>query len=167
MKSLAQNGVTYLSGEVIQPDTVIAVDQIQYLSFKPDYNWNGTTFFTWKAITGSVESLNQALGNITISSFTDDIVIYDGFSPNGDRMNDQWIIGNIQDYPHNQVKIFNRYNLLIYQQANYDNEARVWKGETNVTHFNQEHQAPDDIYYYLISLDGDQKIFKGSVILKR
>ncbi|MFW5762482.1 MAG: gliding motility-associated C-terminal domain-containing protein, partial [Cyclobacteriaceae bacterium] len=167
INNLAGNGIMTLAGEFLQPDIQISTDQIKFLKFKPDENWNGTTSFTWQAITNSALSQNQAWVNITVHPYADDIIIYDGFSPNGDNINDQWTIGNIGDYPENMVSIFNRFNILIYQQKNYDNEAIVWKGETNKHHFNQEHLAPDDIYYYVISLNNDEKVLKGAVTLKR
>lgn len=167
VRDLVSEGTLYLAGEAIQPEVQIPAAKIDSLLFEPEKNWSGVTNFTWRAITNSELSQNQSRANITVHPFADDIIIYSGFSPNGDNLNDQWNIGNIMDYPENMVKIFNRYNILIFQQSNYDNKVNVWKGDTNIHHFNQEHQAPDDIYYYIISLNNDQKILKGAVTLKR
>ena len=39
----------------------------------------------------------------------DDIVVYELVTPNGDGTNDVLIIGNIQDFPNNTVRIYNRW----------------------------------------------------------
>jgi hypothetical protein len=33
------------------------------------------------------------------------LVIYDAFSPNGDSYNEEWIIGNIENYPSCTVRV--------------------------------------------------------------
>jgi len=167
INDLPNNGVLYLNGEPIEPGIQIKTDQIASLTFIPESDWHGATEFAWQAITNATISENEALFIINVLPLADDIIIYDAFSPNGDNLNDQWIIGKITEHPENEVKIFNRHNLLIFQLSNYNNETNVWKGETNVHHFNPEHLAPDDIYYFVISLIKTEKVLKGPVTLKR
>ena len=76
------------------------------------------------------------------------IFIPNTFSPNGDQINDQFIvtISNIQSY---RIQIFNRYGSPLFQANDiFDN----WKGEYN------SRPLPVGTYYYIIdaiSLNGD------------
>ena len=64
-------------------------------------------------------------------------------SPNGDGMNDTWVIRNIDKYPNNIVRIFDRMGRLVYSAANYNN---AWDG------IYQGAPLPEDTYYYIIEL---------------
>ncbi|MFT2010741.1 ice-binding family protein [Pontibacter sp. 13R65] len=46
------------------------------------------------------------------------------FSPNGDGINDTWVISNITQY-QNQVTLFNRLGSEVYRKSNYQND---WNG---------------------------------------
>ncbi|MGB1270376.1 MAG: gliding motility-associated C-terminal domain-containing protein, partial [Flavobacteriaceae bacterium] len=48
-----------------------------------------------------------------------------GFSPNGDGINDNWTIDNIELYPSNVVKVYNRSGRLVYRAYGYKN---TWNG---------------------------------------
>ncbi|WP_438894631.1 gliding motility-associated C-terminal domain-containing protein, partial [Bacillus cereus group sp. BC328] len=46
-------------------------------------------------------------------------------SPNGDGYNDKWIVDNIDFYPNNEVKIFDKAGRILYNKKGYDNS---WDG---------------------------------------
>jgi gliding motility-associated-like protein len=77
-------------------------------------------------------------------------------SPNGDGKNDTWIIQNIESYPHNEVKIFDRSGRMIYHKKTYDNQ---WNGTLNGGRLHP------GTYYYVFIVDGGKKIFKGFIEL--
>jgi gliding motility-associated-like protein len=56
---------------------------------------------------------------------SDDLVIYNTFTPNNDGNNDTWYIGNIHKYPDNKVEIYNRYGKLVFKTSAYNN---TWDG---------------------------------------
>ncbi|MCP4520202.1 MAG: choice-of-anchor D domain-containing protein, partial [Cytophagales bacterium] len=76
--------------------------------------------------------------------------IYGGFSPDNNGQNDTWIIKNIELFPENSVKIFNRWGNLVWTSSNYDNETNVWKGESNQG-IKVGNQLPDGTYFYIIN----------------
>jgi large repetitive protein len=159
------NGMLKFKRNIFSVDFNIEADQVDQLVYTPNPQYSGEDFFEWQAVAGGRKS-NTAKVQIKVNPSLKELIVYEGFSPNGDSPNDQWIIDGIEDYPENRVKIFNRFGILVFETSNYDNISRVWSGETNVNHLNAERLAPNDVYYYLISVEGG-KSRKGSVALKR
>ncbi|MBC7387915.1 MAG: gliding motility-associated C-terminal domain-containing protein [Opitutaceae bacterium] len=83
------------------------------------------------------------------------------FSPNGDGLNDKWVIKGIEKYPNSKVKVFNRWGSGIFQ----DNDGYVnpWNGTHNGT------ELPTATYYYVIDLkgspDGSDHSISGYVLV--
>ena len=44
-----------------------------------------------------------------------DVVFYEGFSPNGDNINDIWEIDGILNFTTNIVRIFNRWGQVVFE----------------------------------------------------
>ena len=78
----------------------------------------------------------------------DCILIYNVITPNGDGVNDTWIIDCIESYPDNTVRIFNRWGDLIIRFDHYDNTTNIWKG-TNA----KGDLLPDGTYYYIVTIN--------------
>jgi gliding motility-associated-like protein len=72
------------------------------------------------------------------------IITYNSFTPNGDQINDLWIIDFITGLPDNKVQIFNRWGNLLWEKANYDNINVVWDGKINNS------LLPNGTYFYVI-----------------
>jgi len=90
---------------------------------------------------------NDGLGDVCD---TIEINVSQAISPNGDGVNDTWVIYNIERYPNNTVKIFNRWGDLIFSKKSYNND---WDGTYIAT------SVPDAAsYYYQIDLDGNGSI---------
>lgn len=85
---------------------------------------------------------------------------YDVITPNGDGKNDKWIINNINDFPNNELIIYNRWGQPVYTVKPYRND---WAGTTD-----DGKDLPAAAYYYLIKLNNDkQEIWAGSVTVIR
>ena len=79
-------------------------------------------------------------------------------TPNGDGVNDTWMISNIESYPKNTVKVFNRWGSEVFFANGYRND---WNGYYK----NSSQSLPDgSSYYYQIDLDGDGTIEKDGWI---
>ncbi len=89
---------------------------------------------------------------------------YEALTPNGDLINDIWIIEGINGYPDNIVRIFNQWNNLVFEAKGYNNETVVWRGETNT--FLNKGFVNDGVYFYAIEL-GNDKFVSGFVVVKR
>jgi len=90
----------------------------------------------------------------------EDVVIYNGISPNGDGINDTWTIKGIEGFPDNEVKIFNRWGDRIRNLSRYDNINVFWDG-TNA----EGEPVPDGTYYYILEVWG-VKTFTGWIYVR-
>ncbi|HVN56657.1 MAG TPA: gliding motility-associated C-terminal domain-containing protein [Bacteroidales bacterium] len=85
------------------------------------------------------------------------LVIPNIFSPNGDNINDTWIIEETNLYPELEVRIFNRWGELVWKSARgYPNP---WDGKSNGI------PLPIDSYFYLIDLHNGTKPVTGNVTI--
>ncbi len=85
---------------------------IKYASTgSPDVNPLKTITYTVTALSGSCLASDTVRVRVIPS---DDLVFYSAFTPNGDGDNDFFYIGNIQKYPDNILKIYNRYGQVIF-----------------------------------------------------
>jgi gliding motility-associated-like protein len=91
-------------------------------------------------------------------------VAYSGFSPNGDGINDKFVIEGIQKYPENRVLIFNRWGNLVYATRT---QTESWNG------FVAGKLAPAGRYSYkvsyrtLINEELVEDVFRGTVRIIR
>lgn len=86
------------------------------------------------------------------------ITVYNGFTPDGDGINDSWIIENIENFPGNTVSIFNRWGSKVWSASNYDNVTTIWNGKNN-----DGAELTSGTYFYVIEIENGVK--KGWVEL--
>ncbi len=118
------------------------------------YNWNN-------AQTGaSLEGIDAGTYILTLSdanqcNLTDtfsieclpliDVVAPQFLSPNGDNLNDIWLLQNTAQYPELEVKIFNRWGSLVYEAQPYLNDWNGWSEKGS-----PEGPLPAATYFYYI-----------------
>jgi gliding motility-associated-like protein len=136
------------------------------------YDWNPTTYLN--PITGPdvtaervdvttsyTVTVTDANGCVNTAEVTiivlDDfnLTVYNAVTPNGDGMNDTWIIENIWAYPDATVIIFNRYGMEVHRETGYNNTwDATYKGN----------DLPDGPYYYVITHpDFGDTVYKGVI----
>ena len=72
--------------------------------------------------------------------------IPNAFSPNGDGLNDNWVITGLGKYPNTKVKVYNRWGSSMY--VDNDGYKAVWNGTHNGV------PLPTGTYYYIVELKG-------------
>lgn len=123
--------------------------------------------FTFVSTTGCYSS--NALA-IEVSLYDCDAVKYDffipdGFSPNGDMVNDNFNIPNIDlIFPNFTLEIYNRYGNLMFS----GNKSKPsWDGK-NSDHSTIDGIAPNGVYFYVINFNKDNtKPKQGRLYLNR
>ena len=81
--------------------------------------------------------------------------VFNEFTPNNDGLNDVFFVECIENYPNNNVKVFNRWGNQVFEMDDYDNS---WDGTSmgNAT-INAREKLPVGTYYYLIDFgDGSE-----------
>lgn len=122
--------------------------------------WSGPTNYT-----SSNEDIFNLLAGLYTVNVTDDfgcitsatitlkepseVVLPNGFTPNGDGFNDFYVIRGIQGYPENQINIFNRWGSLVYSANGYVNN---WSGISN-----DGNVLPDGTYFIVVDLNTEGK----------
>ena len=90
---------------------------------------------------------------ITIGSILESneaIIAYDIITPNGDGLNDTFVIKGIEAFPDNEVFIYNRWGLEVFSKKNYDNSfGGISDGRATIV---AGDQLPVGTYYYVIKL---------------
>ena len=86
------------------------------------------------------------------------------FTPNGDGKNDGFVIKNIENFPDNKLKIFNRWGNLVYEKNGYLNE---FDGYANTGDQVGKSKLPSGTYYVVLEY-GDQKTetYNGILVLQ-
>nr|WP_262924051.1 SdrD B-like domain-containing protein [Spirosoma liriopis] len=76
------------------------------------------------------------------------VFIPEGFSPNGDGVNDVFVIRGMQGLTVS-LEVYNRWGQMVYQNQDYQNN---WNGKPNtgVTVGSDDDGLPDGTYYYII-----------------
>jgi len=86
------------------------------------------------------------------------IVANNILTPNGDGVNDTWIVKNIDMYPSNDVRIFDRNGREMYSKKSYDNS---WDGTLRGI------PLAEGTYYYIITYGPDKLVQKGFITIIR
>jgi gliding motility-associated-like protein len=83
------------------------------------------------------------------------VFVNNAFSPNNDGVNEEFFIDNIDDtvcYPENNVEIYNRWGVLVFETKNYNNTTNkftgVSRGRTTVS---QSSGLPTGTYFYILN----------------
>jgi gliding motility-associated-like protein len=85
-------------------------------------------------------------------------IIPNAFSPNGDGINDTWVIKFLDSYPGADVSVFNRYGQMVYHTTNY---PTPWDGTYNGK------PLPVATYYWIINPKNGRTQMSGSVTIIR
>jgi gliding motility-associated-like protein len=115
-------------------------------------------------VTLSVTDVNGNVGtdDFTITFPVDPTNAVEAITPNGDGLNDTWVIENITNHPKSVVRVYNRWGSMVFSALNYQNN---WDGRLN----GSDATLPDgQAYYYQVDLKGNGTIDKeGWVYIKK
>jgi len=123
----------------------------------------GKTYYAIETNVNGCKSINPLEVTITLEACDEyDIVIYDGFSPTGNGMNDTFKITNLRElYPDFKVEFFNRWGNLIYTATAGNSD---WNGRLN----GDGELSPAGVYYFVIYFNkNDRKPIQRRLYLSR
>jgi len=113
-------------------------------------------------VTGTTENGCEETDSISIVIAEQITVIYTGFTPNGDGVNDRWTIPHAGEYGDRiEVQVFNRWGQRLFYSKGYGG-SNEWDGTY------KGKPVPVATYYYIITLDdGKTEPFTGTVTIIR
>lgn len=103
-------------------------------------------------------SLPIEIIELGFDGFNGCIEIPTGFTPNNDNIHDEWVIYGLIDFPDVVVKVYNRWGQEVFSSLGYN---KPWDGKYNGV------DLPTAAYYYVIELNNSDKVFNGTVTIKR
>ncbi|MEJ2883491.1 MBG domain-containing protein [Pedobacter sp. GR22-6] len=144
----------------------------------------GGTTYTWSNASGILSGQNTAAltvrpsetttytvtvtnasGCVSTESFTvnvaadyEVVLATNIMTPNGDGKNDKWIVENIDMYPNNSVKIFDRAGRVLYSKKSYDNS---WDAMLNGS------PLAEGTYFYILDFGNGSRVKKGYITIVR
>ncbi|MEI6275168.1 MAG: PKD-like domain-containing protein [Prolixibacteraceae bacterium] len=85
-------------------------------------------------------------------------------SPNGDGVNDTFVIDGLDQFPGTQLSVFTRSGQLVYQNKDYNLPENAWNGRYSESNFSKNKLVAPGVYYYLLKLGGNSgQLMKGFV----
>ncbi len=119
---------------------ILSLDSLGNYSYIPDEGSCGNDNFTYQIcnLVGCVQA------TVSIYVECESVFVYNGFSPNGDDVNDFFTIRGIEGYPAHKVRVFNRWGNLVFEGENYQND---WGGSWN------EARLPQGTYFFMVELN--------------
>jgi gliding motility-associated-like protein len=90
----------------------------------------------------------------------DEFFIPEGFSPNGDGINDLFVISGTNG-KRVAIEIYNRWGTKVYANTDYQND---WDGTSNVS-MSLGNNLTESTYYYIIIVEGENQPRKGYLTL--
>uniref|UniRef100_UPI0024902C6B DUF7507 domain-containing protein n=1 Tax=Winogradskyella eximia TaxID=262006 RepID=UPI0024902C6B len=93
------------------------------------------------------------------------LTIYNEFSPDGDGVNETFMIDCIEQYPNNKLEVYNRWGNIVYSTKGYLNN---WNGTSNGRAvINQSDNLPVGTYYYVLDLGDGSDPLVGWLYINR
>ena len=99
---------------------------------------------------------------VTIDIYASGITAPEGFSPNGDGVNDELVFPGIENYLKSQLYVFTRAGQQVYQSLDYRND---WGATTIQSTITSLKLVPTGTYYYVLKLGGTNRTLKGFVYI--
>jgi gliding motility-associated-like protein len=118
------------------------------------------------------QNCDQAVVTVTVVDDCE-LVIPNGFSPNGDGIADFWRIKCLDKYPDARVEIYNRWGNLVYDLDHYGNTDvhgatdAWWDGHSTHKWTLGSEKLPAGTYFYILDLRDGSKPLNGFIFLNR
>ncbi|MBV6406128.1 MAG: gliding motility-associated C-terminal domain-containing protein [Flavobacteriales bacterium] len=121
----------------------------------------GNTWFTWTVNNGVCGTTMDSVLVRLKDCLT--VIVPDAFSPNGDGVNDTYVVHNLESYPDNSLQVFNRWGAKVLDRSPYTND---WDGRSENS-LNWGEELPESTYYFILDLGNGEEPFTGYIYIRR
>jgi gliding motility-associated-like protein len=120
----------------------------------------GRHAFYWTVTNGVCPSVSDS-----VILHVNDLKQYTGFSPNGDGINDYFVISGLNNASNKDLTILNRWGVEVFHSPDYQND---WDGKNQKS----GDPLPEDTYFYVLKVkdiykDGNTRRYQGYIVIKR
>ncbi|MGB8704797.1 MAG: gliding motility-associated C-terminal domain-containing protein, partial [Gillisia sp.] len=124
---------------------------------------NGTTYY---ASASDADLGCESTERLAITAAVNFCGIPEGFSPNGDNLNDRFVIPKIrEDYPNFTLEIYNRWGNVVFKG---NASTPDWDGVSNQSTTLGNDVVPAGVYFYILNYnDGQTEPVQGKLYLSR
>ena len=159
------NGITVASGTASQAIPLnIGGNVISTVVTAQDGVTIKTYTITATRAIGALSMAKTFQNTESIEAKSNDIVVHQALSPNGDGISDVLTIDGISQHPDNTLQVINRSGALVYSTKGYDNFSKVFNGRSNI---NGKLQQAGTYFYQLEYNDrGKIKRKTGFIVIK-
>lgn len=155
-----------LLDETVGVTTLVAPGQVDYVAVElgpDDFGYvvcddNIPTFCDTAYVRVKVNEPDIADGTIQVPN---------SFSPNGDGEFDAVTVNWPDNNIRYSVRIYDRWNNLIFEKTASQSESEIWDGRSNVEFISSTGEAPEGTYFYVLRVDGLLDPIVGFIVLKR
>jgi len=152
-----ENGTIAILDDPSNGSAVVTVDNEVIYTPDPAFCGQIDSFTYVLTTTGGVDT-----ATVTVNVLCEELTVFNGFSPNGDDVNETFTILGIDRFPNARVYVYNRWgNQVYFKDGGYLNISGVafdgtWEGQ----------ELPDGTYFYMIDTN-DGENFTGFVQIHR
>lgn len=157
----AQNGILALIGKASLAEYIVAFKTIQ-VSFAEQLNTSQKTIYA--IVNDGLSNSNRVIRPIKLTDEVRlDLEIPSGFTPNGDQVNDTWIIRPLTagiPFDDTTIRVYTKAGVLVFESNGFD---KAWDGSFNGS------MLPADVYFYVIDINSteNKSSVKGLVTILR
>jgi gliding motility-associated-like protein len=151
----AQQGELTLTGKETR---AIYETILKKVTFSTPVNAQVTQKSITMMVRDSIASSNIASRSIEITELLPELDIVNAFTPNGDGVNDDWDIRNLDSYSDVMITVFNREGAKVFSCTSNDCK---WDGRL------KGELQPAGPYSYVIDLNNGKRRYKGTVNVLR
>ncbi|BDB56358.1 hypothetical protein SHINM13_06540 [Flavobacterium ammonificans] len=95
------------------------------------------------------------------SQSEDDLEIFNSMTTNGDGLNDVFVIRGIENYPDNNLYIYNRWGVEVYNVEGYGQDDKYFRGLSEGRNtISQSAELPKGTYYFILRYKNKQGVDK-------
>jgi gliding motility-associated-like protein len=137
----------------------------EYL-YTPNPNFIGEDNFTYEICDNACVNACEIAAVLIAVAPQGELIVPNGFSPNGDGYNDFFTIVNLDQYENNDIVIFNRWGDKVYEASPYLND---WDGSSeNAKMVVSGDKVVEGTYYFILNInEKDKEPINGFIDLRR
>ncbi|PBI83133.1 hypothetical protein BSF41_46050 [Flavobacterium sp. ACN2] len=90
---------------------------------------------------------------------SEEVEIFNALSPNDDGLNDSFVIKGIDQFPDNQVEIYNRWGVKVYEAKSYNESDNMFRGYSDGrATIKRGDKLPTGTYFYILKYNTGNKV---------